>query len=389
MLTFPIEDGRTFELMVDISEYQAGADLAAYRAAGFGSVSLRVSNGARLDRAASDLAGQAVDAGLSRLYYVWVRPDLPAAGQVGLIDVALAGYGRPELGWMLDVEDTSNTLTPGAYAALVRTLSDHVQAIDGRRPVIYSANWYWDRHLAGVDEFADHPIIVANYPWQAQSGALSKPLPTALTSYGGWAFGGKQVYDGGRASLPRSGGWADWTGWQFTSVATNIPGFIGRNVDLNLLVPSWSHPNGSSLPPPLPVQEDTMRLAFIRPKDCGAQFVGPVEFLADDSYVVWDGWRWTPAGDPLLAVLPDGTPRFKLDVVEPLSYTWLLGARYEGDVPTGDGRVDWTKVPLKRTVGEQGPKGDPGPAGRDGAQGVPGAKGDAAILTVGTRLTVM
>jgi hypothetical protein len=63
------------------------------------------------------------------------------------------------------------------------------------------------------------------------------------------------------------------------------------------------------------------------------------------------------------------------------------GVRIIGDIPPG-----WSASDFRQVAGDRGPAGPPGMPGAAGARGPAGPagpKGDTAILTVGTRLTVM
>lgn len=284
-------DPHRYALMTDISEHQRGADIAAHAAAGYGIISLRTQFGGRfIDRQFDNFAPAARDAGLKRLYYVWVLPTDSADSHIALMREAEARHGKPELGWMLDVEDTQNvTGDKAAYRSLLLKLAAECVRMSGKLPVIYTAGWYWDNHLGGVEDFGDCPLIVASYPFQRQDGTESKPHPADVRQYGSWAFANATAAD---RSVPRTGGWDTWQGWQFTSLAgLNIPGFAQRGVrglDMNLLRPEWvaqrtGQPNpgqsagGGRDPEPFPDTdplENAMPARYLRSD--GAQFIlGP------------------------------------------------------------------------------------------------------------------
>jgi hypothetical protein len=124
------------------------------------------------------------------------------------------------------------------------------------------------------------------------------------------------------------------------------------------------------------VQEDTVLTLINVPGD-PAWFVGEQTTPPDGRPVVLQCWH-VQAEAELNDLKARGVPTLSLSRAD------VAGIRLLGAVPPG-----WSASEFRAVAGAQGPKGDPGPAGRDGAPGVPGAKGDAAILTVGTRLTVM
>lgn len=264
-------------LMADISEWQRGMDLRAYAAAGLGALSMRASSGSRLDFQFDTFSPWARDLGLKRLYYAWVRLDISTEQQLAVIRQAHDRYGRPELGWMLDVEDTNGTLDRGLYAARLARLWEAIVALDGRDPIIYTSGWYWNPRIGEAIDMGRCPLIVADYPYQGEGGQLSKPLPERLADYATWAFGLRGVFYADRA-VPRPSGWSGWDAWQFTSVATNVPGRIGDNLDLNLMSNTLLDLRLDSTPaPPVPrPQEATtmpIRIAATEAPDPKPQFV--------------------------------------------------------------------------------------------------------------------
>lgn len=143
-------------------------------------------------------------------------------------------------------------------------------------------------------------------------------------------------------------------------------------------------PFATWLPGAPTVQEDTM-IAVLIVDGAPAVFIGEAVTMRSGRVRVLSAWHLADRdGEPgsgeaeMKEWLADGADTIHITRAD-MGNVRLLGA-----VPPG-----WSASEFRAVAGEQGPKGDPGPAGRDGAQGVPGAKGDAAILTVGTRLIVM
>ncbi len=230
-------------LFADISEHQGYAgsskpapDFAAYKAAGFRHISQRVFSGWREDYSAGRNVLEAKRLGIPQMWYVWIAPQNPvttaAPALKRVLDRMVALVGKPELGIMLDVEDTANTLSPGTYAAYVAVIEQVCQPYGSIS--IYTAAWYWSKHLRGQTQWQTRPIITASYPFQSNTGQNLVPFPASFSEYGNWAF---QRGDRGQAGMPVEWGGRPWSGWQFTSIA-KVPGFVG-NVDLNLIRPSW------------------------------------------------------------------------------------------------------------------------------------------------------
>lgn len=351
-----------YVLMADISQYQQGARLDDHRAAGFEVLSFRSQYGGRfIDPQFDNFATAALEVGLKRLYYVWVQPFDSADAHIRLMREAQARHGAPELGWMLDVEDTSNTLSPAAYRTLVLQLAAEAVRLTSKLPVIYTAAWYWDNHLAGVDDLADCPLFVASYPFQDRFGQDLKPPPAHFTGYGNWAFG---LGDRGANAVPRSGGWEQWTGWQFTSVAgLEVPGFVHRGVrglDLNLVRPEWIAQRlaGGNQPPPPPAGDEPV-LKLIQFAGRGEVFLGP--WYAPG---LLDTVRWI-GPDQLVAYQP-----FLGDIVQ-VDPAAIRNVTCVGRVPAGD----WPFLHAEAGQGVPGPQGPAGPAGSPGPAGVPGPAG--------------
>lgn len=250
-------------LMADISEHQGAypansrpvPDLAAYKAAGFELISIRIFSGWREDYACRRLIAQCRALGLEMMWYGWIAPQNPLPNAQAtlrrIIGELTALYGKPQLGYMHDVEDpNAPALTPQQYAAYVAGMVDVANVLGTRS--FYSAGWYWSSRLKGIKTWAADPIIPASYPFQTTAGVQLVPHlgPDELDQYGQWAF---QRGDRGQGSVPAEWQGQDWSGWQVTSIA-RLPGFTG-NVDLNLLRPRYvAKLRGQAVPaPPIPV----------------------------------------------------------------------------------------------------------------------------------------
>jgi lysozyme len=148
---------------------------------------------------------RARDAGLLISAYHVVAPERPADSQMerffGTLDGRLS-----DLPLVLDVE-LSREVSPENITASIQACADLVEQEDGRKPVIYTARWFWDRNVLDGPEWSEYDLWVANYGVDAPS-------------------------------LPCS--WDDWTLWQYSDhgqvpgidAATDLNWFNGSHEDL-------------------------------------------------------------------------------------------------------------------------------------------------------------
>jgi GH25 family lysozyme M1 (1,4-beta-N-acetylmuramidase) len=139
---------------------------------------------------------EAMEAGLLVSAYHVVVPDRPADSQIERFFDVLADR-RSDFPPVLDVE-VRRGASPEDITTCFEACADLVQQADGRRPVIYTARWFWDRYVLDSPEWTDFDLWVAHY------GVESPRLP---------------------------GGWAEWRFWQYSDHG-RVPG-IGTPTDLN------------------------------------------------------------------------------------------------------------------------------------------------------------
>ena len=99
-----------------------------------------------------------------------------------------------DLAPMIDVEKYDKSVTVAAFLREVRKLLELVTTEVGRKPFLYTANWFWTS-IGNPDPLDDYPLWVAYYN--------DDPEPT----------------------LPQ--GWSNWVIWQYTDKG-HIAG-IGEN----------------------------------------------------------------------------------------------------------------------------------------------------------------
>lgn len=108
-----------------------------------------------------------------------------------------------EWGPVADLEDNLALKGSQCRAELIAFLAA-VEEEFGKKPVVYSAAWWWDSWVqAPIARHLD--FIVANY---------------------------KTVYPWSKPYMPQTGGWANWLMWQHSS--RGLVSGISGNVDLNL-----------------------------------------------------------------------------------------------------------------------------------------------------------
>jgi len=139
---------------------------------------------------------QAREAGLLVSAYHVVAPERPADSQMERFFDALGGRSS-DLPLVLDVE-LSREISPEDITACIQACAESVEEEDGRKPIIYTARWFWDRNVVDGPNWADYDLWVANY------GVDTPSLP---------------------------GNWDDWTLWQYSDHG-EVPG-IQAATDLN------------------------------------------------------------------------------------------------------------------------------------------------------------
>jgi hypothetical protein len=126
-------------------------------------------------------------------------------------------------------------------------------------------------------------------------------------------------------------------------------------------------------------QEDSM-LTLINVLGDPAWFVGEALTPPDGRQVVLHCWHVREEAE-LTDLQARGVPTLVVSRPD------MHGVRLLGGLPPGWSTAEFRDVSMS-AAGPQGPQGPRGDIGPSGPQGVPGAKGDAAILTIGSRLIV-
>ncbi len=100
-------------------------------------------------------------AGMVRGAYQFFRPSQSATEQAQRMIDAVGRLGPDDLPAILDAEERSGR-TDAEIVAAMRTWLRLVEQGTGKRPIIYTAEFFWGS-LSGTAEFASYPLWVANY----------------------------------------------------------------------------------------------------------------------------------------------------------------------------------------------------------------------------------
>lgn len=138
----------------------------------------------------------AQEAGLLISAYHVLAPERPADSQMERFFDTL-GSRSSHLPIVLDVE-LSRDMSADDIASSARECVTFIEDETGRRPVIYTARWFWDRHVVDDPDWNEYCLWVAHYGTDAPS--LPKP-------------------------------WEEWAFWQYSDHG-QVPG-IDASTDLN------------------------------------------------------------------------------------------------------------------------------------------------------------
>ncbi|MFN8529079.1 MAG: GH25 family lysozyme [Anaerolineae bacterium] len=183
---------------IDVSYWQTTIDWNQVAAAGYRYAAIRATVGSDYvdPRFATNFDG-AKRAGLLVTAYHVLRPKHTAAAQMDAFFTTMGGR-KTDLPLALDVEMPDGA-TPDVITAITRQSCDLMTQRGGRKPILYTARWFWDRNVIASADWAQYDLWVASY------GSAS-PL------------------------LPRD--WTTWKIWQYTDKGV-VPGVGAKSTDLN------------------------------------------------------------------------------------------------------------------------------------------------------------
>lgn len=185
---------------IDVSDFQPSVDWSAVaHDAAVGFVYAKATEGT--DYTASTFAAnhdgckaQGIAFGAYHYFRPYADPNAQAQHFLTVID----GY-EGQLLPAVDVEVTDAVAAATVLARLATFIRDVETTLGGKRMVIYTGYAFWQNTMGGSDDFAGHPLWLAEY-----NGDAAPTLPD---------------------------GWQTWALWQFTDAA-QVAG-IGRGVDMS------------------------------------------------------------------------------------------------------------------------------------------------------------
>jgi len=203
---------------IDVSRYQPTIDWQRVADSGIAFAFIKASQANFGDPLFSKHWAGARAAKVLRGAYHYLVPDLDGAKQAAAF-LKILGNDPGELPPVLDIE--AKTTNPAQYAAYSETWLKIVEDALKRRPVIYTAAWYWNSTMLIGGKYPawapNYPLWVAHYP-------LKEGFPP-LTDIEEGKY---------KPAMPKS--WTTWTIWQYTERG-RVDGIVtdGRpaNVDLN------------------------------------------------------------------------------------------------------------------------------------------------------------
>ncbi len=182
---------------IDVSRWQGEINWGMVAAAGYRFAIIRATVGNYYtDPRFYDNWSGARGAGLLVSAYHVVTPEHSAESQIARFFDVLDGR-KANLPLALDVE-LSRGISPAGITACVKDCLREVKQEDGRKPIIYTAKWFWNHQVLESPQWSEYDLWVAHY------GVSSPTLPA---------------------------GWEEWKFWQHTDKG-QLPG-IAAETDVN------------------------------------------------------------------------------------------------------------------------------------------------------------
>lgn len=185
---------------MDISSYQPNTNWPAVAAGGitFAFIKATESTGYVNSYFAQDWQG-AKDVGVIRGAYHYFHADVDPVAQADHFVNVMGQLGPDDLPGVLDLEDDFG-LPASQVAANGLAFLERVEALTGKRPIVYTGPYFFYTLLGNPDGYGQYPLWIAHY------GANCPDVPTR---------------------------WDNFMFWQYTSTG-GIQGVQGANVDHNI-----------------------------------------------------------------------------------------------------------------------------------------------------------
>ena len=148
---------------VDVSRWQGTIDWPAVKQGGISFAGIRATIGDFFTDDKFDENWQGTkDAGIFRSAYHVLRPDMDAVAQIAHFESVVEGSG--DLPHVLDVELIGNQPDSVIQDRTFECLQE-MEARFGRKPLVYTADWFWTPHIGDQPWVDDYDLWVAHYYW--------------------------------------------------------------------------------------------------------------------------------------------------------------------------------------------------------------------------------
>ncbi|MDY0018914.1 MAG: GH25 family lysozyme [Anaerolineae bacterium] len=189
---------------IDVSRWQGEIDWTKVAAAGYRFAVIRATVGDQYtDPRFYVNWGRAKDAGLLLSAYHVLKPGTTPESQLAYF-MGVVGERKADFPLVLDIE-VADGLSSQKVTDSVRTSLQRLTELEGRKPIVYSARWFWSANVRPSAEWAAYDLWVANY-------GVSEPT----------------LFDS----------WKTWRFWQYSEKG-KVPGVQSTSTDLNWFAGSY------------------------------------------------------------------------------------------------------------------------------------------------------
>lgn len=386
---------------IDVSYYQPNIDWNAVKGAGQEFAIIRVSDGLNtIDTKFESHWAGAKAAGLIRSAYQFFRPTQDPTAQANLLLSKIGNQIEPgDLPPVIDME-AAGGLSPAQVTAAMQEWISVVEGKLGRKPIIYTGNYFWTGAMGNPQGYADYPLWIAAYPYCYDSIKSGSYCPTIPDQWSKWAFwqysDGKNTPDQGCSTeppvMPGVGQSCDRNFFNGTLADLKAFAAAGSTAgpEFKATFVAQSYPFASETIPSIVGKLHTgyidLKNAGTKPWSPGKTFLAPMPRDASSSFVA-PGWSSpTRVSTVDKEIAPGEVGRFTWDLLPsaPGEFAPYFGLVQEGvtwfaDPPLGGGPADdviQLKLSVQPDPGAGGSGGsDAGAGGSDGGSG--GTAGEA------------
>ena len=336
-------------------------------------------------------------AGLIRSAYQFFRPTQDPTAQANLLLSKIGNQIEPgDLPPVIDME-AAGGLSPAQVTAAMQEWISVVEGKLGRKPIIYTGNYFWTGSMGNPQGYADYPLWIAAYPYcydSIQSGSYCPTIPDQWSKWTFWQYSdGTNTPDQGCSTkppvMPGVGQSCDRN--FFNGTLADLKAFAAAGStsgpEFKATFVAQSYPFASETIPSvvgkLHIGYIDLKNAGTKPWSPGKTFLAPMPRDASSSFVA-PGWSSpTRVSTVDKEIAPGEVGRFTWDLLPsaPGEFSPYFGLVQEGvtwfaDPPLGGGPADdviQIKLSVQPDPGAGG--GDAGAGGSDAGSG--GSAGEA------------